>query len=157
MIPKDFFFSLTLLALLFTLFSTLLDHEVSSNTVSKNHTVIINKSRSNSFYTQAVINGVKTKAIIDTGADDVAMSEKTANALGIDYSQGFIETHSTANGTVKGKLIRLDSVKIGDIELNHVRASVLQSDMDAVLIGMSFLGKLNMQMSQGKIILSEQL
>ena len=152
---KHLFAALTLLLALFIVFSLLLKKD---KTVIQNNQTIISKSKTdNAFYTTALINGVERLAMIDTGANSIAMSEKTADELGLDYKNGVAIESETANGTVKGTIIRLNQVKIGNIERQNVKTTILKSDMKLVLIGMSFLGKLNVKMTKDKIILSESI
>ena len=51
----------------------------------------------------------------------------------------------TANGTVRAYLTRLDSVRLGAIEQNQVRATIAPGlGSEQVLLGMSFLKNLEM-------------
>ena len=53
---------------------------------------------------------------------------------------------STASGVSKGFLVKLDTVKVGDISMHNVDAMVLDGTHPTeVLLGMSFLGQVNMQ------------
>lgn len=145
--------SLALLFALFTSFSVFLKRD---KTTIQNNQTIIGKSN-NAFYTTASINGIERMAIIDTGATTVAMSETTADELGLDYQNGTPVESETANGIATGKIIRLNLVKVGSIERENVKAVVLKSDMKLVLIGMSFLGKLNVKITNDKIVLSHSI
>jgi aspartyl protease family protein len=51
----------------------------------------------------------------------------------------------TANGQVLNYLVRLDRVKLGDIEFTGIEGVVSQQDMPYALLGMSFLNRLEMQ------------
>ena len=93
------------------------------------------------------INGHPTKFMVDTGASWIAMNSHHAKLLGIDYringERGFV---STANGTVQTFIINLDRVKIGDIELQHVKAGVIEGNSPTeVLLGMSFLERVEIE------------
>jgi predicted aspartyl protease len=127
--------ALTLLLALFISFSVFLKKD--KTTVQNNQTIIIKKD--NAFYTTAFINGMEKLAIIDTGASTVSMSEEMANELGLDYTTGIPVESETANGLVKGKAV------------------ILKSDMKLILIGMSFLGKLNIRMANDKMFLSQSI
>ena len=41
--------------------------------------------------------------------------------------------------------VKLNTVKVGDIVLNNVDATIHQQDMPVVLLGMSFLNRMEMQ------------
>ena len=150
MMTKAIFFALFFLFVLFILSAWYLEKD---KTVIQSNKTIISKSNG-AFHTMVLINGVERLAMIDTGATYVAMSEQIANELGIDYLSGLSVQSMTANGLVNGKLIRLDSVKVGNIQLYNVGAVVLDSDMKLVLIGLSFLNRISLMIENKKIILS---
>ena len=53
---------------------------------------------------------------------------------------------STASGLDKIYVVRLDRVKVGDIELRNVQAAIHEGDFPpATLLGMSFLSRLTMR------------
>jgi aspartyl protease family protein len=92
------------------------------------------------------INGYPVDFIIDTGATLVSMSGREAKRLGIDYRVvGTPGRSSTASGIAKIYLVNLARVRVGDIELRNVEGAVHDGDFPpATLLGMSFLGRLNM-------------
>ena len=51
----------------------------------------------------------------------------------------------TANGTATAYRVKLDTVRLGDITLNNVDALVHDQDMPWVLLGMSFLNRVEMR------------
>lgn len=116
--------------------------------------VILQANQHNSFVATASINGRDVEVLIDTGATQVAVSERLAKRLGLRRGPSF--EVSTANGTTTAYATVLDSVRLGNIELNGVRASVVprMSDPD-VLLGMNFLSKLEMTQRNGQLILRQ--
>lgn len=97
------------------------------------------------FYASGRINGTPVRFLVDTGANTIAMNKDFAERLGIDYSKGQRGVASTASGVTPMYLVKLDEVSIGEITLHDVDAGVLLSDHpDIPLLGMSFLGKLDM-------------
>lgn len=107
------------------------------------------------FKTQGYINGRAVQFMVDTGATYISMDEKQAVALGIrNYEQGRATTMSTANGTVKAYIIHLDTVNVGGIELKNVPALV-GGDQDILLLGNSFLSKLEVEMTTNQLILRQ--
>lgn len=99
------------------------------------------------------INGFSMKFVVDTGASLVAMNSQEAKRLGINYrlegSEGLSET---ASGYSKIYIIELDSVRVGDIELKNVKASVHEGDHPSqVLLGNSFLERINLR-RDGKML-----
>jgi len=103
---------------------------------------------------QGSINGRSLAMVVDTGANLVALSEAQARRLNLDYARRGERTMvSTASGRVRAWSIRLNRVKIGDIEQRNVPAVVIQGNMpEKVLLGMSFLSGLQVR-HQGNLML----
>jgi aspartyl protease family protein len=93
------------------------------------------------------INGFPVNFIVDTGATLVSLSGREAKRLGIDYRVvGTPAYSSTASGIEEIYLVKLNKVRVGDIELRNVEGAVHDGDFPrATLLGMSFLGRLNMR------------
>jgi aspartyl protease family protein len=97
------------------------------------------------FQTTGAINGHPVRFLVDTGASTVSMGASEAKRLGLDLEHAERGLSNTANGTVTTYRLRLNSVKVGDITLSNVEASVLPQNMPAVLLGMSFLNRTRME------------
>lgn len=93
------------------------------------------------------INELPVSFIVDTGATTIAMNALQAKRLGIDYRfKGKLTTVATASGAAKAYYVTLDKVSIGSISLNNIPAVVIDGQYPVqVLLGMSFLGKLEIQ------------
>ncbi|HEY5738160.1 MAG TPA: TIGR02281 family clan AA aspartic protease [Gammaproteobacteria bacterium] len=104
------------------------------------------------------INGLTVNFLVDTGATSIAMNSGEARRLGIDYAvEGEPTVSQTASGLAKAWIINLKRVKVGDIELANVRAAVLEGNFPTeVLLGMSFLGRLDMRREQGVLELRKK-
>lgn len=105
------------------------------------------------FVTHGSINGVAVQFLVDTGATFVAMSVDEARRIGVPYLNGSRGYSSTANGVVETYRVVLDAVKVGEITLNNVEGSVLQGNMPGVLLGMSFLKRLQMTRENNTMVL----
>ncbi len=94
-----------------------------------------------------VINGHPVKFMVDTGATWISMNSKHAKRIGLDYRvSGKRSSVSTASGYAQVFVINLDRVKVGDIELHHVEAAVLEGNSPTeILLGMSFLDRVEIQ------------
>ncbi|MCC7546477.1 MAG: TIGR02281 family clan AA aspartic protease [Burkholderiales bacterium] len=90
------------------------------------------------------IDGASVRFLVDTGATTVSMGADDARRIGIDYLRGQPGYASTANGTIKVHRVRLNSVRVGEIALTNVEASVHDTRMPFVLLGMSFLNRVEM-------------
>lgn len=104
------------------------------------------------FHADGSVNGVPLTFLVDTGANTIAMNIATARRVGIDYLKGQPGIAKTASGFVKIYGLTLNSVKIGEIELHNVEAGVIEgSQPDTPLLGMSFLGRLEMRRDGDKM------
>jgi len=98
------------------------------------------------FVTTGAINGGSVRFLVDTGATLVVLPAGEAKRLGINYLQAARGQMHTANGMTVSYHVKLDTVKVGDIEVNNVDAAVIQNDaMGVTLLGMSFLNRMEMQ------------
>jgi aspartyl protease family protein len=104
--------------------------------------------RSGHFITLGSVNGASVRFMVDTGATMVSMGVDDARRAGVNYLKGKPGYAQTANGVAAVYQVKLDSVKVGGITLNNVDGLVHESPMAVVLLGMSFLGKLDM-LNQG--------
>ncbi|MCU0804358.1 MAG: TIGR02281 family clan AA aspartic protease [Burkholderiales bacterium] len=109
---------------------------------------VLKADRQGHFATVAHINGVAVPAIIDTGATGMALSTETARRIGIDYTRGQTVSVATAGGKRTGWRVNLATVAIGEVTLQNVEGVVLDvpaGDLPQVLVGMTFLGYVDMQ------------
>ena len=96
------------------------------------------------FHADGAINGGSMRFILDTGATSIALPAADAVRLGLDYRKGRPGTIHTANGPAPAWRVKLDSVRVGGIELQNVDALVLEQGLDVALLGMSFLNRVEM-------------
>ena len=96
------------------------------------------------FLTTGNINGTTVRFLVDTGASMISLGASDARRIGIDPSKGQVGYSQTANGVTQVSRVKLDTVRVGDIVLNGVDATVHQQDMPVVLLGMSFLNRMEM-------------
>ncbi|MCC0025855.1 MAG: TIGR02281 family clan AA aspartic protease [Zhengella sp.] len=104
------------------------------------------------------LNGRRTTAMVDTGATLVAINRSTARRIGIRLSNAdFIYEVNTANGKTKAAAAVIDRVQVGRIEIDHVKAVVLDDKaLAGTLIGMSFLKRLDSFQVRGNTLLLER-
>jgi aspartyl protease family protein len=105
------------------------------------------------YATTGSINGLPVSLLVDTGATQVAMNAAQARRLGIDYRViGRPAAITTASRLEPAWAVTLDSVKVGDIELNNVEGVVLEgAQPQTVLLGMSYLGRLEIR-NDGRLL-----
>ncbi len=97
------------------------------------------------FMTQGQINGGTVRFLVDTGATMIALPASDATRLGINYRAGKPGYVNTANGRAPVYLVKLNTVKLGDIELNQVDALIQEAGLPFALLGMSFLNRTEMR------------
>ncbi len=97
------------------------------------------------FFATGAINGVAVRFLVDTGATFISIGNSDARRLGIDTSRGQTGISHTANGQVKVTKVKLDSVQVGEVTLHNVDAVVHGTDLPVILLGMSFLNRMEMQ------------
>ena len=117
--------------------------------------VVLTAGGGGHFFTLGQINGKSTQMVIDTGATAVAMSANEAQRLGIEYKSGQAIQMSTANGVVQGWLIKLNSVRVGDVVVHNVEAAVSNGSMSVVLLGNSFLTHFQMTRANEQMVLEK--
>ena len=109
------------------------------------------------FVTIAAINGITVRVLVDTGASLVSMGSSEAKRLGINYTAGQKAFSSTANGVVPTYRVKIDEVRIGDVTLNNVDGMVHVGDnLPIVLLGMSFLNRMDMKRDGEKMVLTKR-
>ena len=110
------------------------------------------------FKTIGSINGQTIRFLVDTGASTVAMSAVQAKKLNIRYRlEGKETTARTASGIAKAYLVKLDSVKVGEISQNNVTAMVIDGAFPKqVLLGMSFLSRLKVEKTGDVMVLESR-
>jgi aspartyl protease family protein len=109
------------------------------------------------FVSSAMINGVTVRVLVDTGATMISMSNDEARRLGINYEAGQRTYSSTANGLVPTYRVKLDEVRLGDVTLNNVDGLVhMGNELPIVLLGMSFLNRMEMKRDGDKMTLTKR-
>lgn len=110
------------------------------------------------FYSDGRINDIAVRFLVDTGANTIALNSRIAERLGLDYRRnGRRGVASTAGGLVPMYSIRLTSVTVGSITLHDIEAGIIEGDHPVdVLLGMSFLGRLDMRRDGDKMELTKR-
>ncbi len=111
------------------------------------------------FVTAAFINGVETRAIIDTGATSIALSSDEAQRLGVGYAGLARIQIATAGGPRTAYRVTLATVRVGEVTLHNVDAVVMEGGREQLpitLIGMSFLNGVDMQRVGDTLLLTRR-
>jgi len=126
---------------------------VSSEGFGATAAVQLERERSGHYVAEGQINGQPVTFLVDTGATDVAVSEKMARALGLEFGPRI--RVMTAAGPVGAWVTRLDSVRLGTLERINVRATITPGLTEAALLGMSFLKHFNLQQEGDRLVISQ--
>ncbi len=152
---------LSALGLLSLLFGNLLEWQYNPNKTASTRTLDngvvetrLSQNRQGHYVANGAINGHKVVFLVDTGATMVSIPQGLARRIGLE--EGPIMRSQTANGTITTYRTRLDSVALGAIELRNISAGInpyMQGDQ--VLLGMSFLRKLELIQRDGSLTLRQ--
>ena len=126
-----------------------------SLTVNNKTQVVLQRNSMGHYVTSGSINHVDTTFMIDTGATDIAVPEKLAQKM--QLKKLYPMTMSTANGTVKAWGTKIRILKIGELTLYNLNASINpgMNHVNEVLLGMSALKNLDFQ-QQGNTLTLKQ-
>ncbi|MEM7379535.1 MAG: TIGR02281 family clan AA aspartic protease [Pseudomonadota bacterium] len=116
--------------------------------------VSLRANRQGHFVAGGEINGQRARFLLDTGATDVVVSAELAARAGL--ARGRASRARTANGTITVYDTVIERVRLGGIELARVNASINpRMSGDHVLLGMSFLGQLELAQRDGTLVLRQ--
>ncbi|MDE2415995.1 MAG: TIGR02281 family clan AA aspartic protease [Comamonadaceae bacterium] len=119
--------------------------------------VVLKADARGHFINSGLINGRVMQYMVDTGASTVAIGRPDAQRMGLKFEeQGQAVMMNTANGVTQGWRMRLDSVRVGDVELRGVEAIVTPQPMPYVLLGNSFLREFQMSRSGDEMVLHKR-
>jgi aspartyl protease family protein len=111
--------------------------------------ITLNRAVDGHFYADLDVNYGKVRFLVDTGASMVALTGDDAQKLGLTWNDVELETIARgASGDVRGKLVMIDKMQIGNFQANNVRAAIIPQGLDVSLLGQSFLarvGSVNIQ------------
>lgn len=119
-------------------------------------TIVLPVSSGGHFLAEGSINGRSARFMVDTGATGVGLSIADADRMGVNYKGGRPVMLNTANGTIQGWLVKLNSVRIGDVEVFGVDAVVAAPSMPYVLLGNTFLERFQMRRDNQQMVLERR-
>ena len=116
--------------------------------------VMLSRNRQQHFVATGAINGHTVDFLVDTGATEVSLSLPLAKRLGLHLGTPVVV--NTANGQSRAYRSELARLTLGAIELENVRALVVQGlEDDQVLLGMSALKELEFTQRSGTLLLRQ--
>jgi aspartyl protease family protein len=94
--------------------------------------------------------------LVDTGATMVSMGASEARRAGLNPSNGTPVHVQTANGVARAWHMRLDTIMLEGIRMHGVDAIVHEGELPIVLLGMSFLNRVDMKREGGRMVLRKR-
>jgi aspartyl protease family protein len=116
-----------------------------------NAMIVLERDRSGHYRAEGTINGHAVNFLVDTGATDVAVSERSARTLGLDF--GPRTTVMTAAGPAPAWKTRIDRVTVGSLERENVRATITPGLGSEALLGMSFLRHYDIRQQGDRLVI----
>lgn len=136
--------------------SRLGEHVVHAATTEGGEQVALQADSRGHFVTRGRLNGAATELLVDTGATFVSLGRSDAVRAGIDYATGTPGMSTTANGTVRVWRHKLDMLEIGPLSVRNVDVVVHEQDLPIVLLGMSFLNRMDWRQEGDKLLLKKR-
>jgi aspartyl protease family protein len=106
------------------------------------------------FLLEAQVDGVPVTFLVDSGASGIVLSPEDGARLGhtpgrLRYTQRF----HTANGIVLAAPVKLRELRIGQLAMSYLDASINEAPIGVSLLGMSFLNRLEAWEARGDRLL----
>ena len=125
---------------------------VDSLVENNNVEVKLRQNRYGHYVVNGKINHKPVTFLLDTGATLISIPETIARQL--QLAKGYPVQSRTANGSIEVFATKLDSVSIGAIEINNIRATINPYlEGNEILLGMNFLKHLEMIQKGKELIL----
>lgn len=111
-----------------------------SQSVLQGGAISVPRAPDGHYYLTAQVNGKALRFMVDTGASDIVLTQADAAKVGID-PKGLVYSSRalSANGEVGIAPVVLDSVALGPVQTEKVRAVVNGGEMRQSLLGMRYL------------------
>jgi len=108
------------------------------------------------FVADGSVNGAAMRFLVDTGATLIALPAAEARRAGVLYLNAPRGMVSTAGGPALAYKVKLDRVSVGGVTITNVDAVVLDKGLTVPLLGMSFLGRMEMQRAGETMVLRKR-
>jgi aspartyl protease family protein len=106
---------------------------------------VLERSEGGHFYADVEVNGALVHFLVDTGATSVALTERDAERIGLDFDSGrYEQVGMGASGPVRGKFVTLDKVSLDGKSAHKVDGAILEGS-DMSLLGQNYLGRFSIE------------
>ncbi|RLA13502.1 MAG: TIGR02281 family clan AA aspartic protease [Gammaproteobacteria bacterium] len=141
-------------------FTKILDHQdnpnqsVATSQSGQSQQIELKRNRNGHYVFIGEINQKPVSFLVDTGATITSIPSGLQRYLGLKAGQAF--QVSTANGVATAYMTRLDEVRLGEIRLTNVRASLNPGLADdSILLGMNVLKHLELVQRGNSLIIRQ--
>jgi len=118
-------------------------HRASTSAAPAAVELVIPRSDDHHYYADAEVNGRSLHMMVDTGASETALTEADARQIGIPLDPNKYEVIGDgASGMVRGQYVQLQSIDLGGIRQQDVKAVVVPG-ASVSLLGQPFLEKID--------------
>lgn len=135
--------------------SLLLSDQISGSfSEAKETEVRISRRLDGHYYVGGSINGRHVEFMVDTGATVVSMNSSDGERLGVDLRSAQKGAVGTAGGVVEAHFVDVPQITVGGITVPLVKVAVLEGEFpQQILLGNSFLTRVNMTQESGVLVL----
>ena len=142
------------------IFSNVLDNQnnpnrsVATSQSSQFQQIVLQRNRFGHYVFDGEINGKSVTFLVDTGATTTSIPANLQKYLQLKVGPAF--NVSTANGIATAYMTRLDELKLGEIRLTDIEASLNPGlPNDAILLGMNVLKNMELVQRDDSLIIRQ--
>ena len=111
-------------------------------------------SRDGHFWIEANVNGQTVPFLVDTGATLTALSQGTAERIGVEPRPGGIPVMlNTANGSISADIATIDELRFGNVVARGLDTVIAPGLGDTNVIGMNLLSRLASWRVEGQTLI----
>jgi aspartyl protease family protein len=122
-------------------------------TLGASNSFMLKRGLDGHYRSEALINGKKFNVLVDTGATGVTISQSVADKLNLKSNDAILA--NTANGDSVGYMVRLDAIQMGGVRAKNVSAMIAPGLEGDVLLGMSFLSRMDVRLYRGEMTIKQ--
>ena len=127
------------------------NRSLDTNYVGDTKEIVLERNNWGHYLLTAQVNGIDVDFLIDTGASHLVFTERQAEKIGL--SRGLPFNVSTANGDIRVYSATVNQLRMGDLLLENVRASINPHMNGEALLGMSALANLSWEQRGNLLII----
>ena len=123
--------------------------------MSESGQIVLPRAPDGHYYMDLRVNDKPLRFVVDTGASGIVLTQKAAEAIGIDTANlAYVGRAMSANGVVRTAPVTLDSIAIGDRVDRNLPAVVNEGEMRDPLLGMTYLQRFSkIEIGGGELVL----